>query len=471
MKHSLPSPISDIPFDKVAAYAATYRSGKTNLHATATLEELRASFGGVLPEQGQPAEQIIDDLIRAAEPGLVGNTQSGFYAWVMGSSHPAGVAADWLTSIWGQNCGIYQCSPAGSTAEEAACNWVLDLLDLPRQSSVGLTIGATMAGFIGLAAARDEVLRRAGHDIAEDGLQSAPHVTIFISDDTHASNLAALRYLGFGNRNIARIATDDQGCMLTDDLAEQMNQTQGPKIIVGTAGHINTGAFEDFHTMADLSEEHDAWLHIDGAFGLWARSSSTRHALADGVERADSWSTDGHKWLHIPFDAGFAIVKDRAAHRRAMDITASYLPDPPGDGRNATHFNPELSRRARGFTAWATLRAFGKQGVRDLIDNHCHCAELLAQSLADEPGITIHNDVVLNQLILSFDLGRGDEDADQMTQRMEQALNADGSHFFRIAKWQERCVLRVSILSLKTKPHHVLELSEKMKRLWREIRG
>ncbi|WP_120501767.1 aspartate aminotransferase family protein [Roseovarius sp. EL26] len=464
-------PDTDGPLAKVAAYAATYRAQKIQLHPTATLTELRQAFGGDLPDQGQPAAQVIDDLIRAAEPGLVGNTQPGFYAWVMGSSHPTGVAADWLTSIWGQNAGIYQCSPAAATAEEVACNWVLDLLDLPRKSSVGLTIGATMAGFIGLAAARDEVLQRASHDFAEDGLQAAPIITIFISEDTHASNLAALRYLGFGNRNIARIPTDIQGRMLPEDLATQMGSVDGPKIIVGTAGHINSGAFDDFHALADLAAQHGAWLHIDAAFGLWARCSPKKRALTDGIERADSWSTDGHKWLHIPFDAGFAIVKDTAAHRRAMDITASYLPAPPGDGRNATHFNPELSRRGRGFAAWATLRALGRDGVRALVENHCDCAQILAQELQEVPGITLLNDVVLNQLVLSFDQGRGQADADQMTTAMEQALNEDGQHFFRTATWQGRCVLRVSIISLETTPDHVREMAAKMKRLWQNMQA
>lgn len=465
--HSFPALTS--PLATASAYASGYRESKTNLHPTATLAELRKSFGGDLPAKGQPGEEVIAELIRAAEPGLVGNTQPGFFAWVMGSSHPTGVAADWLTSVWGQNTGIYQGSPAASTAEEVACGWLLDVLDLPREASVGITTGATMAGFIGMAAARDELLRRAGYDLAETGLQYAPPVTVFISEDTHVSNLAALRYLGFGSRNIESIAADNQGRLDVDDLTRRMVNLPGPKIIVATAGHINSGAFDDFHALADLAERHEAWLHIDAAFGLWARANVTTRSMTDGIDRADSWSTDGHKWLQIPFDSGFAIVRDKQAHRRAMDISASYLSEAPGDGRNATHYNPELSRRARGFAVWATLKTLGRDGIADMVRSHCDCASLLAHKLRKVPGVRVHNDVVLNQLVVSFDRGQGEADTDRMTQAMEEALNADGTHFFRTASWRGRKVLRVSVISFETGPEHIQALARKMTELWTEI--
>ena len=466
--HSFPA-LDHGPLATASAYASGYRAAKTNLHPTATLAELRQAFGGDLPVKGQPGEQVIADLIAAAEPGLVGNTQPGFHAWVMGSSHPVGVAADWLTSIWGQNAALYQGSPAAATAEEVACDWLLDVLDLPREASVGLTTGATMAGFIGLAAARDELLRRAGYDLAETGLQYAPPVTVFVSDETHASNRAALRYLGFGDRNIIQIPTDDQGRMDLGTLTQRMVGPQGPKIVIATAGHINSGAFDDFHALADLTAQHGAWLHVDAAFGLWARASVTTRAMTDGIDRADSWSTDGHKWLQVPFDSGFAIVRHKEAHRRAMDISASYLPDGPDDGRNATHYNPELSRRGRGFAVWATMKALGRDGIADMVRNHCDCASLLAHKLQKVPGIRILNDVVLNQIVLSFDRGHGQADADRMTQAMEEALNADGRHFFRTATWQGRRVLRISVISQDTGPQHMQELSRKITAIWQEI--
>lgn len=465
--HSFPALSSALA--TASAYASGYRESKTNLHPTASLDALRKAFGGDLPEKGQPGEEVIADLIAAAEPGLVGNTQPGFFAWVMGSSNLTGVAADWLTSVWGQNAGIYQGSPAASTAEEVACDWVLDVLDLPRDASVGITTGATMAGFIGLAAARDDVLRRAGYDLVETGLQYAPPVTVFVAEDTHVCNKAALRYLGFGTRNICTIATDDQGRMDVGDLAQKMGTAQTPMIVIATAGHINTGAFDDFHGIADLAAEHGAWLHIDAAFGLWARASVTTRSMTNGIDRADSWSTDGHKWLQVPFDSGFAIVRHKDAHRRAMDITASYLTDMPEDGRNATHYNPELSRRGRGFAVWATMKAQGRDGIADMVRNHCDCASLLAHKLRKVAGIRIVNDVVLNQLMLSFDRGRGAEDTDQMTQAMEDALNADGTHFFRTAIWRGRRVLRVSIISQDTGPEHIQALARKMTTLWHDI--
>ena len=470
MKQRHSFPIRTGPLAAAADYAASYRSGKTNLHPTAGLAELRSAFGGDLPARGQPGEEVIAELIRAAEPGLVGNTQAGFHAWVMGSSHLTGVAADWLTSVWGQNAGIFQSSPAAATAEEVACGWVLDVLDLPRASSVGITTGATMSGFICLAAARDEILRRSGYDLAKTGLQYAPPVTVYVSDETHVSNLAALRYLGFGENNIIGIATDDQGRLKVDELTRRIANAAGPRIIVATAGHINTGAFDDFHALADLAGQQGAWLHVDAAFGLWARSSVATRYLTDGIDRADSWSTDGHKWLQVPFDAGFAIVRDRAAHRRAMDITASYLPDDPGDGRNATHFNPELSRRARGFALWATLKSLGREGIADMVRSHCDCASLLAHKLSGVPGIRILNDVTLNQVMLAFQPGPGIGDTHTATLLMEKALNADGKHFFRSARWRDQTALRISVINHQTGPAHMQMLAQKIIRTWAGIR-
>ncbi|MEL7258103.1 MAG: aspartate aminotransferase family protein [Pseudomonadota bacterium] len=467
--HAFPTLSS--PLATASAYANGYRENKTNLHPTASLAELRKSFGGDLPAKGQPGEDVIAELIQAAEPGLVGNTQAGFHAWVMGGSNITGVAADWLTSIWGQNAGIYKCSPAAATAEEVACGWLLDVLDLPRDASVGLTTGATMAGFIGLAAARGEVLRRAGYDLAETGLQYAPPVQVFLSADTHVSNLAALRFLGFGQRNIVEVPADDQGRMDVTALADKMATSRAPKIILATAGHINSGAFDDFPALADLAKLHGAWLHVDAAFGLWARASVTTRYMTKGIERADSWSTDGHKWLQMPFDAGFAIVRDRDAHRRAMDITASYLSEAPEGGRDATQFNPELSRRARGFSAWATFKSLGRDGIADMVHNHCACASLLAHKLRRIPGIRILNDVILNQLVAVFDPGQGQEAADRATKRMEEALNEDGQHFFQTAQWRGQRVLRISIINQETGPRHMSALAQKIEKLWSHIRA
>ncbi|MEL6103744.1 MAG: aminotransferase class V-fold PLP-dependent enzyme, partial [Pseudomonadota bacterium] len=415
-----------------ADYGLTWRDQVRPLDATASADELRTAFGRPLPEDGMQEIDVVQDLINAAEPGLVGNTRPGFHAWVMGGSSPVGVAADWLTSVWGQNAGIYQCSPAAATAEEVAANWLLGLLDLPRNASIGFVTGATMAGFVCLAAARHDVLRRAGHDFDKDGLIGCPKISVFVGDDTHISNLAALRYLGFGQKQIVRIPTDTQGRMRVEMLRTEMQKETGPKIVLATAGHINSGAFDDFDQIADLAKLHDAWLHVDSAFGLWARAVPELKERTCGLDRADSWSTDGHKWLQVPYDSGFAIVRHAEAHRRAMDISASYLTEAPEDGRNPTHFGPELSRRARGFAVWAILKSLGRKGVAKLIRGHCAAASVLQEYLSGVEGITIENEVVLNQLILTFDDGR--RDPDYLASKMEAGLNFDGAHFFRTSR-------------------------------------
>ena len=436
---------ADSALSRAAAYAAAYRGRERPLHPTATTNALRAAFCQPLEDQGRGDRAAIQDLIDAAEPGLVGNTDPGFFAWVMGGSGVTGVAADWLTSIWGQNAAIFQTAPAAAIAEEAVAGWMLDLLDLPRESSVGLVTGATMAGFTCLAAARTHVLANAGHDVEALGLQGAPFVHVFLSDDAHVSNLAALGYLGFGRANIVPVASCDQGLMQVDALAAEMASRQGPMIVLGQAGHINSGGFEAFHPIADLCARYGAWLHVDGAFGLWARTLPEKAALTAGLERADSWSVDGHKWLQLPYDSGFAIVRHADAHRRAMDISAGYLNQAPEDGRNPTEYNPELSRRARGFVAWAVLRALGRAGVRDLVCGHCKAAGDLGRALADIPGVRVLNRVELNQIVLGFEVPDSGLDGDALADLVAARLNR--RLFVRTARWRGRTVLRLSVIS------------------------
>lgn len=430
---------------RAAAYAVDFRRRRRPLHPTATTGDLRRAFCRALNDQPRDPAAVLDELVAAAEPGLVGNTEEAFFAWVMGASDTTGVAADWLTSAWGQNAAIFQTSPAAAIAEEAVTAWLLDLLDLPRESSVGFVTGATMAGFTCLAAARSEVLRRDGHDVERRGLHGAPLVRIYVSDDTHVSNLAALRFLGFGEANIAPVPSDAQGLMDTKALAGAMAADAGPKIIVAQAGHINSGGFDGLEAMADLAERHGAWLHVDGAFGLWTRALDDQRPRTAGAERADSWSVDGHKWLQVPYDSGYAIVRHPTAHRRAMDMTASYLTNGPEDGRNPTEFNPELSRRARGFASWAILRTLGRQGVRDLIRSRIEIARHLAARLADVPGIEICNDVVCNQVALRFHATGATPDV--LTEDMAARLNATGRAFVRTTVWKGRTVLRLSVTS------------------------
>jgi len=440
-------------------YAAGYRQRPHTLDATEDAIELRRKFCIPTPQTGRNGNDVILDLIAAAEPGLVGNTDPNFFAWVMGGSHTTGVAADWLTSIWGQNAAIFQTSPAAAIAEEAVGAWVLDLLDLPRDSSVGLVTGATMAGFVSLAAARGDVLARAGYDIEERGLQGAPLIHIYLSEDAHASNLAALRYLGFGEANFVYIAADTQGLMDSQALHTAMKKQIGPKIVIATAGHINSGGFDDMDAIARACKAQNAWLHVDGAFGLWARLLPEKSHLTKSIDMADSWSVDGHKWLQIPYDCGFAIVRNAQAHRKAMDISANYLNRGPHDGRNPTEYNPELSRRARGFAAWATINALGREGIVALIERHCACATLLQKRLAGVSAIQIRNHVELNQIVLRVD------DCDESTRMLAKRLNTQCGTFVRTTVWRGETVLRISIIENNTDIATIIKLADNIERL------
>ncbi|MCB1446507.1 MAG: aspartate aminotransferase family protein [Rhizobiaceae bacterium] len=451
-------------YEAVARYAKYGCDAERPLHPSRNAEQLRAAFAVDLSKSGRPPLDVIHDLIAAAEPGLVGSTREGFLAWVIGGSHPAGIAADWLTALWGQNAGIYQASPAAAVAEEAVERWLLDLLGLPASASIGLVTGATMAGFVCLAAARNEVLRRVGYDLPQHGLARAPKTTVFLGAEAHSTIFAALRYLGFGEANFRRIPADRNGRLDTARLESAMKGADGPAIVIAQAGHINTGAFDSLSEIADIAHRHGAWLHIDGAFGLWARTVPELSHLVHGAELADSWSVDGHKWLQVPYDCGFAIVADRDAHRRAMDITAGYLPSESTDGRNPNHFGPELSRRARGFAVWAVLQTLGRDGITNMVRAHCSTARDLASELSALPEARIEHDVVLNQVTASFGLAEDDQTGrDRLTQRVCDELNATNRYFLKTADWRNHTVLRFSLSGAQLDSQSVKDLVREIK--------
>lgn len=457
---------NDALLARVARYGQDFRQCARSLHPTASVEELREKFCVELPENGLSGEAVIKNLIAAAEPGLVGNTDPSFFAWVMGSSDPVGIAADCLTSVWGQNAAIYQTSPAAAVAEEAVSKWVLDLLDLPRESSVGLVTGATMAAFVGLAAARSEVLRRSGYDFERNGLQGAPMVHVFFSDDIHVTNLTALRHLGFGETNYRRVPSDAAGLMSANALTEAMARVDGPKIVVAQAGHINSGGFEAIGAFSKITRAHDAWIHVDGAFGLWARANgSTRH-LTCGIEQADSWSVDGHKWLQIPYDSGFAIIKNTEAHKRAMQTSASYLNEEPEDGRNPTSFSPELSRRARGFAAWAVLSGLGRNGVAALVQKHCDAAKSLSASIEAIRGLTVVNTVELNQIVVGVEDCRNEP---ALINALAKEMNDTGQAFVKTTEWKGRTLLRLSVIAGPTSREHTDRLADVIRDAWKTV--
>lgn len=434
---------------------------------TIAATDLQALFDGPTPEVGDDPLTVIDALNVAADPGLTGSTGTRFFGWVIGASDPVGVAADMLTSAWGQNAGLYACSPAAAMAEKVAARWLLDLLRLPPECSVGFVTGATMAIFVSLAAARNAVLARVGWDVEADGLGGAPRVRILVGQDAHATVLAALRYLGFGSRP-ERVSTDAEGRMDADALGAALAEGTGPAIVIAQAGQINTGAFDPMPAIARLCRQHGAWLHVDGAFGLWARAVPELSALTAGLDEADSWSIDGHKWLQLPYDNGFAVVRDANAHRRAMWTTASYLPPADAAEYDPGQFVPELSRRARGFTVWAQLRALGRQGIAKLVRGHCALAGHLAHRLSSEAGVHVVNIVHLNQVIVRFGDGTP-ERRDALTRATIARLQLDNICLAGGAEWHGAWVLRLSLISGPLTESDIDRLAVAILSAWRHV--
>jgi glutamate/tyrosine decarboxylase-like PLP-dependent enzyme len=454
-----------------SAIGSEFRAGVDQMPADATAgyDALLAAFNRPLPDAPRSAEAVIRDLAAAATPGLSGNPGPNFYGWVQGATHPVGVAADWLTAAWGQNSGLYRTAPANAIAEKVAGGWVLDLLDLPRQSSVGFASGATTAGLVCLIVARNEALKRAGWPLAEKGVFGAPAITVFLGAEAHSTIFAALRYLGFGEANLSRVAVDSEGRMDAADLSRRLDQTSGPKIVIAQAGHINSGAFDPFTDIAAHCRRHNAFMQVDGAFGLWARANAPTRALAHGVELADAWSTDGHKWLQTPYDSAFAIVKDRAAHEEALGIVASYLDPPPDGAHNPSSRVVELSRRARGFAVWAVLQALGRDGVAEMIERHCRCARRLAARMAAVDGAVVMNDVVLNQVALRF--GPDDERGDALTNEVVERVRNRKRAYVGPAFWKGRRILRVSVISHRTAEANIDLLADEIINAWAEARA
>ena len=450
-------------FRRAAEHAARYREAIAGApqRPQQTYAEAARAWDAPTPEQGAPAGDVLEDLVSRAGPGLHAATGPRFHGWVIGNSHPAGVAADWLTSAWGQNAGNHTASPAAAAAETVVEKWLVDLLRLPAGSSVGFVTGATMANLVGLAAARGEVLRRAGWDVERNGLFGAPPVDVLIGEEGHATVYSALQFLGFGHDRPIRIASDAQGRMKPAALGQALPAVKGPAIVVTQLGHVNTGAFDPLAEIVPLARAAKAWVHVDGAFGLWARTSKVHAPLAEGVELADSWAVDGHKWLQTPYDSGFAIVRDREAHRRAMMVAASYLPSVGAGERDPSHFVPELSRRARGFPAWAMIRHLGRAGIAEIVERNCRQARLIAETVSAEPGIAVLNDVVLNQLILRF----GDDD--QRTLGTIDRLQQDGVAFAGGAKWMGRWVMRVSVSGASTTDEDALRTARAIVAAWK----
>jgi glutamate/tyrosine decarboxylase-like PLP-dependent enzyme len=415
----------------------------------ASIEDLRAALGGPLPENGEEPLEVVERLVRSADPGLVAMAGPRYFGFVIGGHVPAALAADWLTSAWDQNATLYVTSPANSVAEEVAAGWLLDVLGLPRTASVGFTTGCTLAIFTALAAARHAVLGRAGWDVETQGLFGAPEIDVVVGEEVHVTVLAALQMLGLGRERVKRVATDGQGRMEPGALAQVLAGCGGPLIVCAQAGNVNTGAFDPLEEIAGLVRERGGWFHVDGAFGLWAAASPRLAHLVCGAEQADSWATDGHKWLNVPYDSGIVAVNDPESHRAAMTISAAYLVQTEGRERDPFDFVPEFSRRARGFTVWAALRSLGRRGIADLVERCCALARRFAERLGAEPGVEILNDVVLNQVLVRF-TPPGGGDADAFTREVIARVQQDGTCWLGGTTWHCMAAMRISVSNWST---------------------
>jgi glutamate/tyrosine decarboxylase-like PLP-dependent enzyme len=459
-------------FATAASHATSFRDtmGKRPQRPEMSYAAALQAFEAPTPESGTPADLVIAELISRADPGLHAHIGPRFFGWVAGASHPVGVAADWLTSAWGQNAANHVAAPAAAAVETIAARWLLDLLELPREASVGFVTGATVANFVCLAAARDEVLRRVGWDVEADGLFGAPPIHVLIGDEAHATVFAALQLLGLGHSRVIRVKADEAGRIVPSCFIEHLAGCHGPTIAILQIGQINTGAGDPFPQIIPAAHAQGAWVHVDGAFGLWARVSSEQAHLAAAVDEADSWAIDGHKWLQTPYDCGYAIVRDAQAHRRAMTIAASYLPSIAEGERDPTHYVPELSRRARGFATWAMIKHLGRDGVAAMVAHHCRLARRIADGLASEPGLRVLNEVVLNQVLVRFGADDPPEVGDTLTRRTIERIQADGTCFMGGARWQSQWVMRVSVTSGATTDEDVDRTIEAVCQAWRSVR-
>lgn len=430
---------------RAATEAAEFRAGLADrpVRRPVDLDELRRAFGGPLPDTSTAPDKVLDELVRAAEPGLVASAGPRFFGFVVGGALDAATAADMLTTGWDQCAFNAVLSPAATVAEECAGNWLKDLLGIPATASVGFVTGGQSANTVGLTAGRHHVLGQAGWDVERDGLAGAPPVRVVASAERHATIDRAARLLGLGYHAVRPVAARPDGAIDVDALANALRDGEsGPTIVCLQAGNVNTGACDDLRAACELAHRHGAWVHVDGAFGLWAAANPATRHLVDGMALADSWATDGHKWLNVPYDSGFAFCAWPDVHAAALSYSADYLVGSGGAVPAPSDYVLESSRRARGFATWAALRQLGRSGVADLVARTCRLARRFAARLADG-GAEIGNHVVLNQVLVRFG-------TDEHTDRVVDAVQADGTCWLGGTTWRGRRYLRISVSNWST---------------------
>jgi glutamate/tyrosine decarboxylase-like PLP-dependent enzyme len=436
--------------ETAAAHATQFLRGlpERPVAARAGAEELRARLGGPLPEHPADPAEVVAQLAKLADDGLVATAGPRYFGFVVGGSLPAALAADWLAAAWDQNAGLFVLGPAAATVEDVAAGWLTELLGLPATASCGFVTGGLGANFGGLAAARNHVLARAGWDVERDGLLGAPPVEVVVGAERHVTIDVALRYLGLGSGRLRVVPADDQGRMDAAALGEVLAAVEGPTIVCAQAGNVNTGAFDPLAAICAAGHDHGAWVHVDGAFGLWAGASPALRHLVAGVEQADSWATDAHKWLNVPYDSGLVFVAHPQAHLAAFAKVASYLTPGQGGERDPDGFVPEGSRRARGFPVWAALRSLGRSGVAELVERCCGHARRFADALAAADGVEVLNEVVLNQVLVRFADPGGDHDG--RTREVIRRVQADGTLWLGGTIWQGMAAMRISVSNWST---------------------
>ena len=391
------------------------------------------------PLQNEPIDPkaVLEQLDEIGSPATMAMAGPRFFGFVIGGSLPVALAANWFASAWDQNTGLFNSTPATAALEQVALKWLLDVLELPRDCAGAFVTGTTVAHITALAAARHAVLKRAGWDVEANGLFGAPPITVIASAEAHPTLFKALGVVGLGRNRVVKVPVDAQGRML----AAKLPKIAGPTIVCAQAGNVNTGSCDEIEAISTHAHESGAWVHIDGAFGLWARVAPSRAHLVKGVEHGDSWATDCHKWLNVPYDSGVAFVRDGDALRKSMAISAEYLPTETAQ-RNPSDYTPELSRRARGVDVWAAMRSLGRSGLAEMVERHCRQARRFAEGLS-AAGYEILNDVVLNQVLVSF----GEP---EFTRRVIGAIQNDGTMWAGETVWQGRTAMRISVIGWST---------------------
>jgi len=411
-------------------------------------ERLRARLARTLPDGPSDPRAVLDELVAAVDPGLVASVGPRYFGYVVGGVLPAALAADWMTAAWDQMAGSYAGSPAAAVVEEVTAGWLVDLFGLPEGTTTGFVTGTLMGSFTALAAARLALLGRAGWDLERHGLRGAPALRVVTGDERHVTVDVVCRYLGIGTDDRTLVACDAQGAIDPAALGAALQGTGGQAVVVAQAGNVNTGAFDPLGAIADACAAHGAWLHVDGAFGLWARLDPERRHLLDGLERADSWATDGHKWLNVPYDSGIVFVRDGQAHRAAMRKDASYAMSGSERERDGERYVPEFSRRARALPVYAALRSLGRGGLAELVGRCCELARRFAERVRPDPRVLVLNEVVLNQVLLRLVADDGDDQA--LLASVLGRVHADGTFWAGRTVWRGQPALRVSVSGWST---------------------